>query len=275
MRTTWILLLLCALTAPPLAAGVVYEIEVKDHDASPPRTETNEMSAEGKNLKMEIDSGGRGSKGEMIYRGDRREMVIVDHDEKSFTVIDEATLREIASQVGAAMSQIQEALKNVPESQRKMVEEMMKKRMPQAAPQRPVVEIRKTGERAEQAGYPCVKYETLLDGRKVSELWVTDWANVEGGAEAVAAFKDMAGFFREMMDAFASASGPMGGFVSDLGNSAFEHLAEIDGFPVVTREFDGEELEGESTLRSASRRTLDPADFEPPAGYKRREMFKP
>lgn len=116
MKKTWTFLLLCALTAPPLLAGVVFEVETKDHGASPPRVETHQMSAEGRLLKMEVDSGGRGSKGEVIFRGDRREMVIVDHDEKSFFVMDEEGVREMAAQIGAAMSQIEEALKNVPEA---------------------------------------------------------------------------------------------------------------------------------------------------------------
>lgn len=270
MKTIGTFLLLGVLTAAPLLAGVVFEVETTDHDASPPRVETHQMSAEGRHLKMGVDSGGRGSQSEMIFRGDRREMVIVDHDEKSFFVIDEKTVRELAAQISAAMSQVEEALKNVPESQRAMVAEMMKKRLPQA---RPVIEVRKTGERADQAGYPCVKYEVLRDGSVVSELWVTAWDHVKGGEEVVEVFKDMAGFFHDMMDAFTS--GPMGGFVSDLGDSVFEHMSQIDGFPVVTRQFDDGELESESTLRSAERRTLAPADFEPPAGYKRRDMTRP
>ena len=34
--------------------GVVYEIEVKDHEQSPPKLESMEAAVEGKNLKMEI-----------------------------------------------------------------------------------------------------------------------------------------------------------------------------------------------------------------------------
>ncbi|HEX9731321.1 MAG TPA: hypothetical protein VGG06_04950 [Thermoanaerobaculia bacterium] len=274
MKKTWTFLLLCALTAPPLLAGVVFEVETKDHGASPPRVETHQMSAEGRLLKMEVDSGGRGSKGEVIFRGDRREMVIVDHDEKSFFVMDEEGVREMAAQIGAAMSQIEEALKNVPEGQRAMVEEMMKKRMPQAAAG-PVTKVRKTGERADQAGYPCVKYEVLRDDNVVTELWVTDWDNVKGGGEVAGVFKDMAGFFDDMMKAFASASGPMGGFVSDLGSAVVHHMSQIDGFPVVSRQLDGGRVENESTLRSAESRAIGPGDFEPPAGYQRRELTRP
>jgi hypothetical protein len=83
----------------------------------------------------------------------------------------------------------------------------------------------------------------------------------------------MAEFFREMMDAFSSAAGPAGGFVSQFGDSAFEVMGELEGFPVVTREFDGGELESEATLRSARRQTIDPDAFEPPSGYKRQQML--
>jgi hypothetical protein len=270
MKTKCTYLLLLLLATSPLLAGVVFEVETKDH-GSP--AETHQMAAEGRMLKMGMAAGGRGSEGEMIYRGDRREMVVVNHDDKTYTVIDEESLNKIASQISGAMSQIEEALKNVPEAQRKMVEEMMKKSMPQAAAAATkVIEVRNTGERADQAGYPCVKYEILADGSVSSELWVTGWDNVEGGQEAAEVFKDMAGFFHDMMETFRSASGPMGGLLSNVGTSAFEHMSKIQGFPVVSRQFQGGQLESETTLRSTERRTLRPEEFDPPPGYKQQDM---
>ena len=272
MKRSLMLGVLGAWVTAPLWAGVVFEVETTDHGASPPRVETHQMSAEGRMLKMEIDSGGRGKHGDVIFRGDRREMVIVDHDEKSVFVMDEQTLRELAAQIGSAMSQIEEALKNVPESQRAMVEEMMKKRMPQQnATKTPAVEVRKTGDRADQAGYPCVKYEIVTDGSVTSELWVTDWDSVEGGEEAVGAFRDMANFASEMVKALASAGGPLVS-MTGLDGSGVAQWSQIEGFPVVTRQLDNGRLESESVLRGSERRALDPSDFEPPAGYKRQQM---
>lgn len=271
MKKLWIPLLLATLAAP-LTAGVVYEIEVKDHEQSPPKTESIQASVEGRHLKMGVASGGRGSQGEMIFRGDRREMVVVDHDNQAYTVIDEEAIGAIAGQVNSAMSQMQEALKNVPEDKRAMLEQMMKERMPQAQMEqkRPTTELKKTGERATHSGYPCVKYEVLQEGRTIRELWVTDWSNIEGGEETVDAFEDMAEFFQELIDSIPN----FGQGSSGIGDHAFEHMKELGGFPVVTREFgDDGSLEDESTLRGAERRTLDPDEFEPPAGYKRQEMF--
>ncbi len=267
----WMLMVLLALLVSPVAAGVVYEIEVTDHEQSPPKSEAIEMRVEERNLKMGIASGSRGSKGEMIYHGNRHEMVVVDHDDKSYMVIDKATIAMLGGQVNQAMSQMQEALKNVPEDQRAMVEKMMKERgMPQQQGQlkRSKSNIRRTSERANQSGYPCVKYEVLRDGRKISEMWITDWDNLEGGNEAADAFKDMADFFSEFRDKMQINAG---GQATD-DNVFVEYLDELDGFPVKTNEFDGGSLESESTLQSAQRRTLDPAEFEPPSGYKRKSM---
>ena len=272
----WILALGLALVfSAPASAGVVYEIEVTDHETSPPKTESIEAAVEGRHLKMGIASGGRGEQGEMIFRGDRGEMVVVDHDNQSYHRIDKDALSRVGGQVAEALSQAKELLDNVPEDQRALIEAAMKEHMPTAptAPSgRTASELKRTGERATHNGYPCVRYEVWQSGRKVRELWVTDWKNVEGGTDVVAAFEDMADFFREMMDSFPHMGGSGG---PEFGDPAFEHMREIGGFPVVTREFDDDgSLEGETTLRSARRQTIDPDAFEPPSGYKRQEMFQ-
>jgi hypothetical protein len=269
MKQSATLLLMALLLAAPLSAGVVYEIETTDHQQSPPKTETIQAAADGGNLKMGIAAGTRGGgEGTLLFHGDRREMVIVDHDDKSFMVIDEAAVQKIAAQLSGVSAQMAEALKNVPEEQRAMVEKMMKDRMPKAAAPAARDTVRKTSERGEKAGYPCVKYEVVRDGRVVREMWVTGWSNIDGGAEVAKSFVAMAEFMEEMLNSMPSF-GQSGG----LGDAMVAQMKEIDGFPVVTRELaaDGS-LKSESTVRSAKRQTIAPAEFEPPSGYKRRSM---
>ncbi|MEM7360788.1 MAG: hypothetical protein AAF431_16985 [Pseudomonadota bacterium] len=271
MKKLFIIFSLTALLAGNALAGVVYEIETTDHEESPPKVESIEAAVEGRNIKMEIAPGSDNDDGEMIYRGDRREMILVDHKDKSYVVMDEESMQRIAGQVGGLMSQIEEALKNVPEDQRAIVEQMMKERMPQQQARAPRVksEIKKTGESGTKNGFPCVKYNVFRGGKKIRELWVTDWDNVEGGSDVVDIWNDMGEFYTEMLDAI-----PDFGQDNRGGDPAFVHMKELGGFPVVTKEFEDDgSLSDESGLRSARRRTLDPADFEPPAGYKRRSMF--
>lgn len=140
----------------------------------------------------------------------------------------------------------------------------------QAAPERPKSEFRKTSERATHNGYPCVKYDVLREGRKTCELWVTDWTNLEGGADVVEVFEEMSDFFQQMLDSI-----PNFGEHDSADQPFFDHMRDLGGFPVVTREFDENgDLESEATLKSAVRKTLDPDAFEPPSGYKRQEMFR-
>lgn len=255
--------------AAQVSAGVVFEIETKNHESSDPGSV--QTYVDGKNLKMLITTGNEHQSNEMIFRGERREMVVIDHEEKSYMIIDEAMIRSIGEQLSGVEAQMREALKNVPPEQRAMMEKMMKGRMPPqaASPARPKVELRRTSESDTRNGYPCMKYEATLDGRKVREIWVTPWDNVEGGDEAVEAFEAMAEFFAEMRDSM-----PRFGSDENQNDNPFENMKEMNGFPVVSYEYatDGS-LESESSLSSSTRRSVDPEEFEPPSGYKLRQMM--
>ena len=278
MKKNLLMLVWLVLLVTPAFAGVVFEVETKDHESST-GPEVTHAYAEGKNLKMEIapSQGQSGAEDEVIYRGDRRQMIVVDSKNKTYMVLDAESARQIGAQTGGmadqlaiAREQLNERLSNMTDEQRRHLEQALGNPKGGAggifgSPRAASLEVRNTGERAEKNGYPCVRYDVLRGGEKIRELWVTDWNRIEGGKEAETAFKDMGKFFEEMMDS---------GFPG-AGFEEFATFSQIDGFPVVTRSFEGGSLEDETTLRSASRRTLDPADFEPPAGYKRRSMFSP
>ncbi len=272
-NTTCLAAALAALIAVPLSAGVVFEVETTYHSGSGGGgPEASQMSIESPNMKMEIVSGesqGSGVKDEVIWRGDRREMVIVDHREKQYMVFDGEAVKSMGGQVQQAMKEVEKMLEGLDPEQREMVEMAMKNRGA-AAPKRPASDFRRTGERGTKAGYPCVRYDVTRGGEKIRELWVTDWSRIEGGKELMHVFESMAAFFEQMMDSLGDTFGGSG-FMG--GEAVFDGLDEIGGFPVVTRNFDGGELESETTLRSARRRTIDPAAFEPPSGYKRQAMF--
>jgi hypothetical protein len=253
----------------PAFAGVVYEIEVTDHSTNPVSTSGSRISVEGLLLKMDITTGGDDLDGQMIYRGDRKEMVVVNDKDKTYFVLDEEQMTALAAQIKQAMSAMEQALAAVPEGQRAKMEALMKQRMPMQMDQRDPAELKKTGETDTINGYPCVKYQVWRAGALERELWVTPWKNIEGGADTVQAFEDMSAFFKEMLDSL-----PQMGDQS-FADSAFEHLKEMGGMPVVTREFaDDGSLDNESVLKSANQQALDPADFEPPKDYKRKDMFK-
>ncbi|MDJ0939169.1 MAG: hypothetical protein QNJ00_05355 [Woeseiaceae bacterium] len=266
--------LLLVLASLPVAAGVVFEIETVDKTAAAGQAaDTIHTVVDGKRIKIDV-KGPRGADADMIYRGDARELMAVDHARKSYVLLDEAAFQAIGEQLSAFEAQMQEALKDVPPEQRAMMEEMMKQRMGQQMPAEnaaaPVNEIRRTSDTGEQNGYPCVRYELHTDGRHSKDIWVTDWDNVEGGRDAMAAFEDMAEFMRELNSAMPSfAQSP------EQGSHAYEHLKELGGFPVVTIEYDASgNATSESRLRTSRVETVDALTFEAPAGYRQEQLFQ-
>ena len=264
--------------AAPLYAGVVYEIEVKDHSQHPPKTDSIEMAAEGRHLKMGLTGSRGGQDGEMIFRGDRREVVVINERDQVYHVVDRQLIEHFQAQGGAAAmddqlamarKELKKRLGNLTPEQRRALEGALGQ--PQGGAEHlfgrdlPESELRKTGERASRHGYPCVRYDIVRGGEKVRELWITDWSQVEAGGEVRPVFREMASFFAEMMDAGLKNRDGEVGF--------FEFMAEIDGFPIESRGFEDGSLTDEWLLRSSRRQQLDPDAFEPPSGYKRQEMF--
>jgi hypothetical protein len=269
MMKRYALVLLAAFTfAAPALAGVVYEVEVTDHTEDPVAVSGSRISVEGDLVKMDVTSGSKDLNGEMIFRGDRKEMVIVNNEDKTYFVLDEEQMKALAAQISQAMSAMEQALAAVPEGQRAKMEQMMKSRMPIQMEPRVPAELKKTGDSDTVGGYPCVRYEVWRGGIRERELWVTEWKNIEGGSDTAESFEDMSAFFKEMLDSLPQM-GEKG-----FDDPMFELLKEMGGMPVVTREFDDDgSLESEARLKSASHQSLDPADFEPPADYKRKDMF--
>ena len=249
-------------TAPAPNPGVLFEIETVVAGAAPMRVDA---AVEGTNARMRMP----GQNSDAIYRGDRREMIIVNPGAKSYMVMDDATVKQLGAQMNQAMAQMEQMMANMPPEQRARMEEMMKGRgMAVGGPAAAPSEIRRTNERATHSGFPTTKYEVLQGGRKTQELWVTPWSNVDGFQEAQPVFESMAEFFNGMLSSFGRMGGPA---ASD--SSAFTHMKELGGFPVVTQAFDESgNPTVRSTLLAVRRQTVPASDFDPPAGYQRQAL---
>ncbi len=256
-----------------LMPGVVFEIEVKDHEQSPPKTESMEAAVEGKNIKMDIlPSNGENGKGKMIFRGNKGkygEVLFVDDEKKEYYVMDDSFVDSILEKIDESKSMMDEALKGLTKEQRDMIEKMQKQegaKIPVMMPPISKPKLTKTGQRGNKVGYPCIKYEVYLEGVRIKEIWTTDWSNIDGGYEARDAFGGMNNFFKQIKDKMGDMPG---------GNNFYDEMNFENGFPVVTKNFneDTGELEDESFLRNSRRQTIDPDAFEPPSGYKRKVMF--
>jgi hypothetical protein len=254
----------------PLSAQVVLEIESRDHRVSPPKSETTFVVTDGLEIALGLTSGNANPEGGMIYRAGRREMVVLNHRDRSYMVLDKAAIQSLASQMNQTMGQIEESLRNVPPEQQAFMRQMMAGQMPSQGPPRSPAQVRRTADRATVFGFAATRYEIWREGRKEREMYVTDWQNLDGGRDVAGAFVDMGGFAQDLA---AALPGGNSGPVAAMDDNIFTAMNEIDGFPVGVREYrpDGT-IEREWALRSAKRQRVDPATFSPPAGYRRQAL---
>ncbi len=252
--------------ALPAFAGVIYEVESTYGDTAT----SAGIAVDGLKMKMNVASGEKDWNGHMIFNGDGHEMIVVDHDKKTYFVIDEEQMKKLADTVNQAMASVEQALSALPESQRAKMEKMMKSRMPDIGTPRERSELKKTGGSESVNGFDCEVYEVWRSGVRERELCVTDWGNVAGGNEVADVFYEMGEFMTEMLDSLPKMGG--GG---SLGDATYEHIKEMNGFPVRTREYDDNgKLSGQSSLVSSKEADFEPADFEPPKKYKRQDLMK-
>lgn len=118
-----------------------------------------------------------------------------------------------------------------------------------------------------------VTHKQIYTGDRLQlEVWEADPKDIEGGQELVDALDALQKLFDELVGDII----PKGGNSPVDGGGFLGGIAELDGFPVIVGDFDSDgSIEEESFLYSARRQTLDPDDFEPPSGYKRRTSFSP
>jgi len=268
---------LCALTlfTGSVFGGVVFEVETTDYKQSPPVAENKQIRVQSQALTVPTPKTGRQGGGVMIFRGDRGpngEMIVVDHDRKGYFVMDDAAFVEMANRLAGTISEIREGFKGLPEDDRRALEEMLKERGVSSSGNgtvgpKPVIEITATGQSSVVNHYPCAKYEIFRDGVKIRELCTTEWSNIDGGSEASGVFTRMGQFSKGLMEVFSDVPG------ADEEPNPYAEMNFAEGFPVHTMSLDEEgKIQEEWQLKSTRREAIDPAEFEPPAGYKSMDM---
>ncbi len=205
----------------------------------------------------------------MIFRDDL--FLMINHDDKTYTVIDEAMLEEIGSRMSAAMTKMEAQLAQMPPEQRAMMEKMMQGQMPDmmskqnAAPMPPLRVER--GESSEWKSYPCVKYSIYTGDEKSDEICAAPHDAIEGVDDAMQGFRKMSEFLKKMTASLPEAFGGM-------AENPMTMLEQIDGFPVHSLHFENGKLSEETTLDSATEQTLDESMFAAPADYRKQDLFR-
>lgn len=240
-------------------AGVVMDLVTRD--AAGEETDRSKVYAQSKMIRM--DQGGSDVKASMIFLGDR--FVYVDHDNKSYFVMDEAMLNEVSAKISEAMKEMEAQLANMPPEQRAMVEQMMKGKMSGMMGQAdaaPKPRVESAGNKKWQS-YSCRQYAVYEGDQKIQEICAATLDDVAGADEVVEAFIGMAAYIRKMTESL-----PM---MANEGFNPGELMAEIEGFPVHTVDYRGGQVLSETSLDSVDEKELDAALFAAPDGYRRQD----
>lgn len=253
------------LLLPPLAyAGAVMDMVTRN--ASGEETDRARIYAQSEMIRMdEVD--GDQVKGTMIFLGN--EFMYVDHEDKSYIVMDESMIDEVSAQISDAMKQMEAELANMPPEQRAMVEQMMKGRMQgmmgqQNAPSSgPRVEAKGSGK---WQSYKCREYEVFEGSEKTQDICAAKLDDIDGSDEVIEAFRGMAAYMKKMTESLPMRSG-------DQMNPG-ELMNEIDGFPVHTVDYENGVATGDVSLESVTERDIEPGMFAAPEGYRREDPFR-
>jgi hypothetical protein len=248
--------ILCLLSAP-LIAGVAMEMVTKD--ASGQETDRIQLSAQAGMLRVDNADGGTTSNVSMIFLG--KEFLVLDHEAKSYIVMDEAMLDEFAARISDAMQQIETQLANLPPEQRAVAEQM---RVQQDAPApAPRIEAVGTSQWQDQS---CTQYAVYEGGEKTQLVCAAALDHIEGSDEMMQAFRQMADYVKKMTESL-----PMS---TESSMNPGELMEQMDGFPVHRIAYVNGEVVEEDLLESLAEKELDEALFAAPDDYRREDPFQ-
>ena len=264
MIKTTLALILAIFFAVNSYGDVVFNMDQKELDTG--TTNRFEGKVKGQNIRLDFYQKGDVRDGSMVFRGDQGKLIMINHEDKTYIVLDEAAMEALGSRMDQVMSQMEEALKDVPPEEREMIRKMMKKKMPGMSgveAQEPRIEKVGSGK---VGGYSCTKYDIYKGDEKTMQHCVAPWGKIDGGSEMKSAMLGMGDFMDQMAERFSSSSSIAGPGVQNERNM-FKQLRKLDGFPVQTIIYVQDEVVGESNLVSSKKETVDLAEFEPPSGY--------
>ncbi len=257
--------LIITLFSNPGIAGEVIKVINKDLGDPEAKEETMQFLFSDGFMKMTD-----GDDSEMIFDSSAKNMTVITHSDKSYMIFDQTTASSVKSEMEKAM---EEAMANVPPEQRAMVENMMKNRMSaMGGPQQPQMdvqetEIRKTGRSDTIAGYDCEYYEAFRGDQKDSEYCVASWSELDVGDNIQQSFSSMAEFMEGFLEEFRKMS-PV-----KMNDNPFSYMDEMDGLPVLNRQYSNGKASHESVLVSIVEQDIDESEFAVPATYQKRDMM--
>lgn len=197
------------------------------------------------------------AQGGMIFRGDKKLIWIVDTEKKSVTEMTELEMRDMASRVEYAMTE----MKKLPPA---LSDKIMKSLPGATLPKRTVVAL---GVNKEINGFACSGYKVTTEGKDgTSEVWAAEPTAVKFSPADMAVFKEFADFMAIALPGLEGLSD----WAKDLEHPKPD---QVPGIPVLTivKDAAGKEV-ARTELVSVANDAVAASSFEVPEGYSKSSM---
>jgi hypothetical protein len=227
-------------------------------------TTTSETQIEKTRMRTDVTGPG-GRKNIMVFDAGAQVMRMIDEGARTYSELTKADVDRVSAQMQGAMTQLQQQMQTLPPEQRARMEQMMRGAGRgiggMAAAQPPA--YRKAGGTDRVGKWTCEKYESVRDGRKVSELCTVDPAATGFTAADFEITKQFAEFFMKLM--------PQG--MDRLFSLGTGGPTGFSGMPVKTVNYDASgNVTSTMELTDVSRRNFPDSLFAVPAGFQKKDF---
>jgi len=242
----------------PLFAGITMDMVTRD--ASGQETDRSHIYAQSGKLRVDGTGAENVANVTMIFLGS--EFLILDHDQKSYVVMDDATLDEFALRISEAMKQIEAQIESLPPEQRAIAEQARQARTSSPVVP-PRVEAIATGKWNDRT---CTQYLIHEGGEKTQLVCAASLDHINGSEEMMLSFAQMADYVQRMTESLPIST--------DESMNPGELMDYIEGFPVQRTAYQDGEVVEEDTLELLTEVDLDENLFRAPGDYIRMDPFQ-
>lgn len=193
---------------------------------------------------------------DVLFDSSARVMTMIDHRNKSYTRMDEATMQQMAEVASTAMKNMASMMDKLPPEQRARLEAMM----PGGKMKMPSVSLVDTGKSDKVNGHRCEIWNSQVEGQGKTELCVAPIGEFDIASGDLDTLKALFEFSSRM----ASKFGPM-------ASAADEWKQLGQQIPVRIVEQTGDKL-SHKELSAVSTARIPSSQFQVPAGYTERKM---
>lgn len=217
-------------------------------------------------LKMStVDHKNRAS--DILFFNDTKLMLMVNHKKEEVSEITKEDMLKMKAKMNEIKKQLDEInmqLEKAPEAQREMMRKIMGGQIEALMTKGNMIEIKysKTGKSDKINGWTCDEYIATMNDEKISEVWVTNFSNIDFEMSDFQVMYDYA----EYMTSFT------GDFLKGLNFKGIE--PDYEGYPIKTITFYKDKQISETIILEYKRMDINNNVFTVPADYDKEKTFK-